>query len=203
MIAFLVALPHSQIDELISSLLVYLGDEPRYLIGLEIAPDTHSETKGEHMHICADMEDKDYDRFRKTILVNKFKLRGQAKSGLPRQYGKIRCIRDETKMLQYTCKDKNIRSQGYTIEELKDLIKKGYKKIERRNIILEIQEYLGKNEHIWDNQTFQITLAEKEVIRFYMDNLPDKIPTRNIVKSHVARFLISLKNVELFYNYML
>lgn len=203
MISFFCALFHSKVDELISSLKVYLGDEPRFVIGMEVATDTHAETKGEHLHICAEMDDKDYDRFRKTILVNKYGLRGQAKNGLPRQYGKIRNIRDETKMLQYTVKDQNVISEGFTIDEIKYYIKNSYKKKESRNIFREILEYLT-NSDLWDEyHRFQIPLAEKQVIRFYMDNLPDKVPTRNIVKNHVARYLINIKDVELFYSYML
>lgn len=203
MISFLVALPHRLIDEFINSLKLYLGDTPRFVIGMETATDSHADTQGEHMHVIADMDEPSYDRFRKTILVKKYKLRGQARNGHPRQYGKVRCIRDETRMLRYTCKDQNVKFEGYTIEEIQDYIKHSFPKRERRNLRDEVMSYLDK-EPLWGDShlSFNITLAEKAVIRFYMEHT-DKTVTRNIVKNHVVHYLQLKKLVDLLYNYIL
>lgn len=205
MISFLVALPHRLIDEFIDSLKLYLGDAPKYVIGMETSVDSHAETQGEHMHVFADMDEPLYDRFRKTVLVKKYNLRGQARSGLPRQYGKIRCIRDETKMLQYTVKDLNIRFEGYTVEEIQAYIKHSYPKTERRNLRDEVVSYLD-SQNLWQDNQFQVTQAEIAVIRFYIENT-DKTITKNIIKNHVIHYLQKmgkLKNMEnILYNYIL
>ena len=106
MIFFMVALAHSEIEDFKNNLLQYIDVSGRYLIGMETAPDSHSATGGQHLHIAADMDAKQYDSFRKTILVKKYKLQGQAKDGHARQYGIVRKVRDEMKMMSYSCKDK-------------------------------------------------------------------------------------------------
>lgn len=201
MISFLVALNFSKIDEFINSLKLYLGDDPRYLIGMEVSKDSHATTNGEHMHIICDMDEPVYDRFRKTILVKKYQLRGQARNGQPRQYGKIRCIRDETKMLQYTVKDQNVRFEGYTVDEIQGYIKHSYPRKERRNLRDEIIQFLD-TEPLWVDNAFQLTLAEKSVIKFYIENT-DKIITRNIIKNHITHYLQLKNKVEILYNYII
>ena len=80
-----------------------------------------------HFHFLVEMTEQDYTRFRKRVFIDKYGLRGQAKAGKPRQYGKVNNIDDFDKMLSYTVKDSNIRS-NLSDELLNDAIDKSFKK---------------------------------------------------------------------------
>lgn len=73
----------------------------KYLFGMETS-------EYEHYHFLVEMSDKQYHAFSKRVFKDKYKLRGRAVCGAPRQYGKVSQIRDIQKMARYTCKDKNI-----------------------------------------------------------------------------------------------
>ena len=66
MLAFMVALAHSKVDDFIMQLEKYCLD-PTYIIGMETACDTHQDTSGEHLHVMVDMTDKIYDNSSKTF----------------------------------------------------------------------------------------------------------------------------------------
>lgn len=74
-----------------------------YLIGFENEP-------YDHFHFLVEMELKDYHNFTQRVFVKKYKLRGKALAGQPRQYGKIKDIQDLEKLKSYTIKDNNFRS---------------------------------------------------------------------------------------------
>lgn len=106
-IAFYCALKHSPENEdfLIKSLLSY--DIGSYLVVREIAEFTHQLTNGEHYHFLVQMSNEDYTRFRKRVFLDHYKLRGQAKKGLPRQYGKVNYLKNPDRMAVYMMKDFN------------------------------------------------------------------------------------------------
>lgn len=74
-----------------------------YLIGFENEP-------YDHFHFLVEMELNDYHNFTQRVFVKKYKLRGKAKDGNCRQYGKIKDIQDIDKLKSYTIKDNNYRS---------------------------------------------------------------------------------------------
>ncbi len=67
------------------------------------------------------MTEKQYYNFAMKIFRNKYKLRGRATKGCPRQYGKEKNIRNNEKCARYTCKDQNVRS-NMTKEEIDEVL---------------------------------------------------------------------------------
>ena len=107
-IGFMAAIRHTEIDYVENTLKEYeIGN---YLIGMEVTNTAHHATEGQHMHFVVQMKDDDYHRFAKRVFKDKYKLNGQARDGVPRQYGKIRKIENLEKMFAYSMKDGKIRS---------------------------------------------------------------------------------------------
>lgn len=81
-------------------------DVVEFVIAHEISLNKHKETDGHHYHFVIYATDQKYKTFIKWFKDNyNPNLRGRAKNGKPRQYGKVQEIRDEFKMLAYTIKD--------------------------------------------------------------------------------------------------
>lgn len=189
----MVALNHDISSELIKSFEEYIDVSARYLVGMETAKDAHAQTKGQHFHFIADMSEKQYDKFRKTILVNKYKLQGVAKMGMPRQYGKIKKIRDETKLFQYTCKDENIIYKNIDLKTIQEYIAKSYHREERKMPIEELMADLKANVGMFYNEdgSIRFSMIECAIIQFYCDNSEkEKVLTKSSVKSLTIRFLM-------------
>lgn len=216
MIAFMVALSHQEISTFENHLRDYIDASASYIIGMEVAKDSHQDTSGEHLHICVDMAEKQYDSFRKSILVNKYKLAGQAKLGRPRQYGRIRKLRDYTKILCYTVKDTNIVYRGYTLEAIQELIDKSYPRPEKTDIAGEILRELGISDYMTDDETgccpvsyFSSRKLEEKIIEIYLRKKFDKIITKSFVKHIALRHMTELqRNTSLvdkddIYNYVM
>jgi len=143
------------------------------------------------MHFAVEMDDKQYDAFRHTCFNNHYKLRGKAVSGKSRQYGKIKQVKDETRFLSYTVKDKNIVYRNIDLKTMSEYIEKSHPKVEFRSLRTRCMEHLatlsfeplpGLTENI---QTQQI---EKEVLKWLIDN--DDSITKSTVKSMTRYYLI-------------
>lgn len=217
MIGFFVALPHALQNEFVKDIESYLDENARYIISMEIANDKHVETKGEHFHFVGDMTDKQYDTFRKTILVKKYKRQGVARNGVGRQYGKIGKIRDETKLMQYTCKDNNIIYKGIDLKTIQELISSSYKKEERQFPLKELMEHLKTNSNNYyindvDNgwihdSTCEFYKIEFDIIQFYIDNSTcEKTLTKSQIKSITTKYLMyytPFRNINHIYSYIM
>lgn len=194
MIFFFCALAHSEIDNFINFLTKYIDVSGRYLIGMETSKDTHPQTQGQHLHVCADLSQKQYDSFRKTILVKHYGLQGQARDGNPRQYGVVKKVRDETKMLQYSVKDQNIRYLGITPEEIKSLIENSYKKTPiKDHLEIMMKQIQEKNPiKMSENNKIEadITQIEIMILTYYMDNDLKKVLNKASLKSLTTRYLM-------------
>lgn len=123
-------IPHSEIDFIENDLLEQ-QEVLTYLIGLET-----SNTVGEHMHfLCCVESETWYHKWSKRIFKDKYKLKGKAYkidgNGYPRQYGKLKEIKDLEKMGSYTVKDGNIKT-NMPQNEIDNFVKKSHKK----NILL-------------------------------------------------------------------
>lgn len=197
MIAFMVALSHQEISIFENHLRDYIDTSANYVIGLETAKDSHQDTSGQHYHVCVDMEEKQYDAFRKHILVNKYKLAGQAKLGHPRQYGRIRKLRDYTKMLCYTVKDTNVVFRGYSLETIQELIEKSYPRPERLDIVGEILKELVlihaiqfmDDDDPFSTSYFSSRKLEEKIIEIYLGKKFDKLITKSFVRHLVIKFM--------------
>ena len=217
MIGFFVALEHSYKDDFVKDVESYLDDNARYIISMETAKDKHVETKGEHFHFVGDMTEKQYDTFRKTIFVKKHQRQGVARNGVGRQYGKIGKIRDETKLMQYTCKDNNIIYKNIDLKTTQELIQKSYHKEDRQFPLKELMEYLKTNSNnYYDNEVdngwihdshVEFYKIEFDIIQFYMDNSTcEKTITKSQIKSIVTKYLMyytPFKNINHIYSYIM
>lgn len=191
MIAFLVVAPHDISNQLINDIETYLDPSASLLVGLETANGVHKQTNGEHYHVVTEMTDKQYDTFRKTILVNKMKLSGQATNGNSRQYGKLKNIRDQTKILQYTCKDKHIYYRNIDLQTIQDAINNSYKKEDRKDFIQQIMDYLGEKDYTNSGiEDLDITKIEINIIKYYIETKQQKPISKSTLRSLTTRYLM-------------
>ncbi len=210
MIAFMVALSHQEVPVFEQHLRDYIDPSASYIIGMEIAKDAHQDTSGHHLHICVDMDELKYDRFRKSILVNKYRLAGQAKLGRPRQYGRIRKLRDVTKILCYTVKDTNIVYRGYTLEAIQELIDKSYPRPERTDIPTEILKELEDPKKYcisdWEDDegyllrspiyNFSVRNLEEKIIQIYIRRKYDRLLTKSLVRHIALKYMVHHRHLK-------
>ena len=79
-----------------------------YIIAMETTPYVH-------FHIIADIDINDYNAFIAKVVRKKWKLRGRATNGNPKQYGRITNIKKPCHMIAYTLK------QGSYISNLQEI----------------------------------------------------------------------------------
>jgi len=199
---FMAAIKHEEKDNIIKYLEEYIDEDASYLVSMETADDSHIETEGQHFHFAVCMSEKTYDKFRKTILVNRYKLRGQAKKGLPRQYGCIRNVRDETKFLTYMTKEKNenLIFRNIDLDQIQQYIEDSYKKEKKTDYVDTLMEHLEMCKHLFHNDPDQKYLGgtqipeidtlklEELVLKLYMDN-HDKVLTIHKLRYYVNYYL--------------
>jgi hypothetical protein len=196
------AIKHEEKDTIIKHLEEYIDEDRQYLVSMETSDDSHKETEGQHFHFAVCMDEKTYDKFRKTILVNKYKLRGQAKCGLPRQYGRIRNVRDETKFLTYMTKEKNnnLIFKNIDLEKIQQYIEDSYKKEKKTEYVDTLMQYLEGNKYLFHNSPglnylggmpipeIDTLKLEELVLKHYLDN-QDKVLTIHKLRFYVNHYL--------------
>lgn len=143
MIAFFCSLPHSEIDYLETTLLEYIS-VTKYIISMETSTDSHQDFSGQHFHFFCDMSPQDYHNFGTRTFRKKYKLRGQAKPGLSRQYGKVKEIHDLNRMAAYTLKDNNFRTNMEPCI-IQNLLQLSYKKKDNKKNEEIIFEFLKQS----------------------------------------------------------
>lgn len=195
-IAFMATIRHTEIDDIVAVIQEY-DSVTQYLIGLEVSPDSHQDVSGEHMHFLCDMSEKHYHNFADRIFRRKYKLRGQAKKGLPRQYGKLRQIHDFERMAAYTVKDSNIRTnmdqatvdKFFKLSHKKDEEKEFKEKVYKYLYELPAPEFTENNKVNTFNEKDPFFLR-KSIIGYFRDNLVDKIPNSNTIRSYVTGYML-------------
>jgi len=154
-----------------------------YFIGYEGEP-------YEHYHFLVEMPPEDYVKFRKRVFIDKLKLRGQAKSGQPRQYGKINNIKDIEKMKSYTIKEGNYRTNLEDQQELQILIDRSFSK----------QEKIDKEKQIL--ALLQVRTTEemrRDCIQLCAEVGQNPRPTRSRVDQLIVMKLVEKKRWERIY----
>jgi len=131
-----------------------------------------------HFHFLVEMKEADYIRFRKRVFIDKLKLRGQARNGRPRQYGKVGDIDDFEKMLSYTVKDENIRS-NLSDELINEAIDKSFKKqspkLLKEKMLLYVEEKTS-------NYGVPRYYAKKKILKLIVEwCFIEKIPVRKSI----------------------
>lgn len=195
MIAFFAALHHDQSANLIKYIEQYITDaSASYLIALETSKNTHLETQGQHIHICINSTTFNYDTFRNTILKNKYSLQGQARNGIGRQYGKIKDVRDETKLLTYCCKEanNNIYFKNIDLKTIQEYITNSFKKESHLSLFEKLMEHLTNIPYTNTTVDYYCYYAalEDATIDYYIDNNVGKSLTKNHMRSLVTSFLM-------------
>ena len=184
-VAFFAAIKHEHSEYVYNTIKKYdVGD---IIIGLETSIDSHVQTNGEHMHFCVQMTEQTYHSICKVIFKTKFKLRGQAKDGQPRQYGKVKDIKDLNLMIAYTIKDGNIITNipDERIEEYKKL---SYKKTPvKKDILEELFTHLDKTIKY---QTIDSCDVEIQVIGFLREHYKKsrKAITASMVSAYANKY---------------
>lgn len=169
---------HSRIDEVIAMLEKHNAE--KYLVGMEICTGgQHQQTKGEHMHFILHINPQDFKNLREKMRRT-FNLGGKNNKQNKPYYGWMqKDIRDIDKLRAYTVKDKNIRSKGYTDEELEQLIESSFPKNPERNIFKDCIEALKTYEewidfdydenHIFHGKTLDFQKLEIFILKFHME----------------------------------
>lgn len=202
MIGFFFCAFHTDISNHILNFEKYIDASACYILSMETATNSHALHQGQHIHICADMSIKQYDRFRKTYLVKTLKLSGQARDGHGLQYGKIRNIRDETRLAQYTVKDTNIYYRNYDLETIQQLILNSFKKKDKKDFITELMEHLltltFNREDPNGLLRLEIIEIEIAIIKYYIAQKINKPISKSQIKSLTTRYLMYFhKNTEI------
>ncbi len=192
-IFFMSAIPHKEINNVENMLQKYIDASASYIIAMETSKTAHKETQGEHLHYAVQMDDKQYDAFRHTCFNNTYKLRGRAVDGAPRQYGKVKQVKDETKFLQYTVKDKNIIYKNIDLKTIQQYITSSYKKVDKVDIVQELMEHLVSTRpeiviDPYEPDNLQIDKIELEILKYYMCYLKKDI-TKAYLKTLTSKYM--------------
>lgn len=142
-IAFMAHIEHDHFQYLEDTLLEY--DVGHYIIAFE-------HKNYDHFHFYCQLSEIHYHRFAKRVFKDKFNLRGKAKDGNPRQYGKVKQVENHEKMMSYTLKDGEYKT-NMTPEQLKEAIELSKSYNEIKDTIDLIQLHLEKT--LKDKQHYQ------------------------------------------------
>lgn len=143
MIACFFSIDETEFDTLESILQTY--DIGQYVIAHESEPKSH-------FHLLFEGTDNIYSNFSKRI-VEKYKLRRQGRGGIIK-YGKVKEIRNLERMLTYTLKDGNFRSNMDPIKlqaYFEKSFKKSLKDLKLHNIVEHLDsliQHRSPNNHI-------------------------------------------------------
>jgi len=196
--SFMAVIKHDQIEYVQETIQEY-DSVTEYLIGMETSADSHQDNSGEHMHFLVKMSDTHYKNFADRVFRKKFNLRGQARKGLPRQYGKIREIQDLEKMAAYTVKDGNIRT-NMEDKDIQRWIELSFKKDadkEFRDMIYEYLDTCPAPETINDGFNVVANVDHSKppqflrisILQYFREN-SNKIPNANTIKSFITGYML-------------
>lgn len=153
-----------------------------------------AETSGyEHFHFLAKITVRQYHNFSKKVFKDKYQLHGRwwknkAGKNQPRQYGKVnKEIRDLSKMMSYTLKDKNFRT-NMEISEIEKILKKKIDEVENTKDG-EIKDKMIDfvNEHIKTHLANYVQKRHEKYIRVAIIKFMIDMK-QNIIKSTVERY---------------
>jgi len=193
MITFYLVMRHTMAEDVKKAIEQYTTSLTKYLITAERCKNSHKETDGEHFHVVIDWEEKTYNKFKRDIITKIWKLKGQARDGIGRQYGKEK-VENEEDMISYVLKDQvlldnnipNICFQVYTLEYLIERLNESYKKEDKYTLMDEVMNHLKImpcNCHPIDIWKIQLTILE-----YWIKN-SNKTITKSTLNHLTIRFL--------------
>jgi len=194
--AFFAAIKHEHSDEVLEVLQKY--DIGRYIVSREKSDSSHVDSDGEHFHFMVEMTRTDYNRYAKRMFIDRFKLRGRAVVGHPRQYGKVKNIENVELMQAYTVKDGNV-STNLTDEELEILKNKSYKKENKRKLYDAVMSALHQVYEEWCGITANYLMHKhlrNAVIMTFIQEQCKTDCTRNVVDRYIRLFILYHANIS-------
>lgn len=176
---------HEFIDEVEEYLMKLKID--KFIIACEtVTNGTHKATEGEHMHFLLHISTTKMNTLR-THLKTKYNL-GSKNSGKPFYGFSKQEIRSLERIGAYTVKDKNIRYQNYTDEEIKALIEVSFPKSE--TLFYQVIEHLGNTGvPSLDDGWIDFQRMEKSILKFYMNHPSQQTITKSQIKSIMRCYL--------------
>ena len=160
-IAFMVRLPHERLEDLTTLIERHGGEATRWLLAKE-----KDKEDREHFHGVVFMEDHEYDKVQRHFR-EVWKLKGSARNGDTKEYGRVRKVKDKNKMLSYTVKDGNVVTSETWDIDLEQFIQASYQK---------------------PKETLK-ELREKELKKEMLNkNVSDTISTKNIAQMTISEF---------------
>lgn len=156
-IAFMVRLPHKRLEDIATLIERHGGEATRWLLAKEKDKDDR-----EHFHGIVFMNDQEYDKVQRHFR-EVWKLKGQAKKGETKEYGRIRTIKDRNKMLSYTVKDGNVVTSETWDIDLEQYLQASYQKPSETKKDLREKEL--KNKLLWyDKNQVRISTSNIEMM---------------------------------------
>ncbi len=190
-----VAIRHTEIQKYIDDLQPYLDENHSYIIGIEKAGGVHTLTAGEHIHLAVKGISLDnYNKFHDNIHRKKMKLILKAKDGYGKQVGRVKSkIRDETKFMSYTLKDKNYICKNMDLERIQQYIEKSYPK--EAPWEQQIYDYikLNHNPDIEEVKTkwYMTAPIVRLILNFYLEHSKTyAVPASHLVNKIVKKYLL-------------
>ena len=139
-IACFFSIPHTEFDLIENIFHEY--DHGLYAIAAECTP-----SEKEHFHFLFEGTEQIYNNFSKR-LIEKYKLRRKGRGGLIK-YGKVKSIRNLERMLTYTLKDGNFRS-NMDSSKLQAFFEKSFQKTIKKDFIDKLVAHIDEVGH-WDH----------------------------------------------------
>lgn len=169
-------LPVTEFDNLENKLKSY--DIGHYAIAHETKP-------RDHFHLIWESTEQVSNNFRK-VIVEKYKLRRKGRGGKV-NYGKVKDLRDAERMLVYTLKDGNFRS-NYDPEILHEYFKQSFKKEDRKHNLELLVEHLDNlEENLFEPKQSEIDFPDRNQQHFFKPQ-PKTIYIDQIIKKHIINF---------------
>lgn len=160
-IAFMVRLPHERLEDLVTLIERHGGEATQWLLAKE-----KDKEDREHFHGIVFMEDHEYDKVQRHFR-EVWKLKGSARNGDTKEYGRVRKVKDRNKMLSYTVKDGNVVTSETWDMDLNPYIQASYQK--PQETLKELREKELKNNLLNKNVNQVITtknIAQMNLIQF-------------------------------------
>lgn len=163
-----------------------------FIVAMERSKTSHKETNGEHFQCIFDMEETTYGNMNKT-LIKEFSLRGQARNGLGRQYGKVTKdkINDIELACIYTTKEGNVIS-NIEKKQIQEWYEKSYMKKQLFDINAMVEHVKSfhyeqeGNEYLYIADYLQ--KVKIQIIKYHLEyNI--MLPRKNILSDYIRYYI--------------
>ena len=192
MITFYLAMRHARSDEVYQYIDDYSTSDTKYVISMEKCKNSHKETYGEHFHVVIEWEEKHYNKFKREVITKIWKLKGQARDGVGRQYGKEK-VGDEDAMISYCLKDQEeqkplhkVKFQNYTEEYLLKRYDLSYQKEDKYTQIENVINHLKDMPCM--APPLDIWKVQKSILEYWMNNHANVI-TKSTLNHITTKFI--------------